>query len=127
MQVDESLGTIEAVFDTASPTSKPLVIAAHEFLLKLDPAVFIVPRLGEKSIAYGVGPKKMSEAYCYLIPFNSHVNFGFFHGVDIDTDGLLEGAGAKLRHFKVKSLTDLENPALRCLVLKAIEDRRRSN
>lgn len=102
----------------------PLIRAAHEFILKLDPEAIIVPRLGEKSLSYGCGIKKMSEAYCYLIPFKEHVNLGFFHGTDIDSDGILEGTGAKLRHIKIHSLADLGNPKLNSLVQRAIKDRK---
>lgn len=124
MRIEESLGTLEEVFSKASPTSLPLIQAAHNFLLELAPDAVIVPRLGEKSIAYGVGVKKMSEAYCYLIPFKDYLNFGFYHGTEIDVDGILEGTGAKIRHIKIRSLEDLDNPKLKTLVLRAIEDRK---
>ena len=124
MKIDESLGTIDQVFGKASSTSLPLITAAHEFIINLDPDTVIVPRLGEKSLAYGIGVKKMSEAYCYLIPFNDYVNFGFYHGTSIDSDGILEGTGAKIRHIKIRNVSDLDNPRLRELVLKAIKDRK---
>lgn len=123
MRVYEALGTIDEVFAKASPTSLPLIKAAHEYLITLHPAAVVVPRLGEKSIAYGIGVKKMSEAYCYLIPFKDYVNLGFFHGASIDSDGVLQGTGVKLRHTKISSLSDLESHKLKQLVLKAIEDR----
>lgn len=124
MKIDESLGTIDQVFGKASSTSLPLITAAHEFIINLDPDTVIVPRLGEKSLAYGIGVKKMSEAYCYLIPFEVYVNFGFYHGTSIDSDGILEGTGAKIRHIKIRNVSDLDNPRLRELVLKAIKDRK---
>ena len=124
MKIDESLGTLAQVFAKASPTSLPLIKAAHKFLVELDPNTVIVPRLGEKSLAYGVGVKKMSEAYCYLIPFKDYLNFGFYHGTEIDTEGILEGTGAKIRHIKIHSLADLKNPKLKKLVLRAIKDRK---
>ena len=124
MKIDESLGTVEGIFSLAGPTSLPLIKAAHQFLIELDSEVVIVPRLGEKSLAYGIGIKKMSEAYCYLIPFKDYVNFGFYHGTEIDSDGILEGTGAKIRHIKIRGLGDLQNPKLKALVLKAIADRR---
>lgn len=123
VSIHESLGTVDEVFAAASPTSLPLIKAAHGFLIELDPHSVIVPRRGEKSIAYGVGPKKMSEAYCYLIPFREHVNLGFYHGASIDTDGILEGTGANLRHIKLSSLRQLDDPALKKLIVRAIKDR----
>lgn len=123
MKIDESLGTLQEVFAKASPKSLPLIKAAHKFIIQLEPGAVVVPRLGEKSISYGVGVKKMSEAYCYLIPFKEHLNFGFFYGTDIDTEGILEGTGAKMRHIKIHTLEDLKNPKLKKLLLKAIKDR----
>ena len=123
MKVEKNLGTIQEVFAKASSTSLPILKAAHRFLVELDPNVVIVPRPGEKSLSYGVGVRKNSEAYCYLIPFKEHVNFGFFYGTEIDSDGILEGTGAKMRHIKIRNLADLENPKLKRLVQKAIKDR----
>lgn len=124
MRIEESLGTLEEVFGKASPTSLPLIRAAHDYLIELAPDAVVVPRLGEKSLAYGVGVKKMSEAYCYLIPFKEYLNFGFYHGTDLDVDGILEGTGAKIRHIKIHALEDLKNPKLKQLVIRAIEDRK---
>jgi hypothetical protein len=124
MRIEESLGTLEDVFGKASPTSLPLIKAAHAYLIELAPDAVVVPRLGEKSLAYGVGVKKMSEAYCYLIPFKDYLNFGFYHGTAIDVDGILEGTGAKIRHIKIRTLEDLKNPKLEKLVLRAIENRK---
>jgi hypothetical protein len=124
VSIHESLGTIDEVFAEATPMSLPLIEAAHSFLIALDPDSVIVPRRGEKSIAYGVGPKKMSEAYCYLMPFREHVNLGFYHGASIDSDGILEGTGARLRHIKLSSLGQLDDPALKKLVVRAIKDRK---
>lgn len=123
MQVEKSLGTIQEVFAKASPTSLPILKAAHRFLVEIDPNVVIVPRPGEKSLSYGVGVRKNSEAYCYLIPFKEHVNFGFFYGSEIDSVGILEGTGAKMRHIKIRNLVDLKNPKLKRLVQIAIKDR----
>ncbi len=123
MKIEKSLGTIQEVFAKASPTSLPILKAAHRFLVENDPNVVIVPRPGEKSLSYGVGVRKNSEAYCYLIPFKEHVNFGFFYGTEIDSDGILEGTGAKMRHIKIRNLADLKNPKLKRLVQIAIKDR----
>ena len=101
----------------------PILKAAHRFLVEIDPNVVIVPRPGEKSLSYGVGVRKNSEAYCYLIPFKEHVNFGFFYGSEIDSVGILEGTGAKMRHIKIRNLADLKNPKLKRLVQIAIKDR----
>ena len=67
-----------------------------------------------------VGPKKMSEHFCYLAPFKKHLNLGFFYGADLpDPQGLLEGAGKDLRHIKIRSTEQLQQPAVRALIEQA--------
>ena len=84
-----------------------------------------VPRPGEPSAAYGVGSKKMSEAYAYIMPQQEHVNFGFYHGVALrDPNNLLEGTGKALRHVKIRSISDAKQPEIRQLILKSIEELR---
>jgi hypothetical protein len=101
-----------------------LVKKAHKLILSIHPDTVIVPRLGEKSICYGLGPKKMSESYCYLIPFKDYLNLGFFHGTTIDPTGVLEGTGAKMRHIKIYSAKDLENPKVTKFIKAALKERK---
>ena len=68
-------------------------------------------------IGYGVGPKKMSEHFCYLAVQRDHVNLGFNFGAELpDPEGLLAGPGKLLRHVKITSDKDLARPALRRLL-----------
>ena len=120
----ESLGTVEDVLASASAAIRPLLAAAHARLLELDPDAVVVPRRGERSIAYGIGPKKMSEAYAYLIPFANHVNLGFFHGTSLSGSAGLEGSGKAMRHPKVRTIEDLLSAETTRLVRAAIAERR---
>jgi hypothetical protein len=122
--VHESLGTLEDLFGVANPKMAPIVKKAHKLILSIHPDAAIVPRLGEKSICYGFGPKKMSESYCYLIPFKDYVNLGFFHGVAIDPDGVLEGTGAKMRHIKISSAEQLSSPKVSKFIKAALKERK---
>jgi hypothetical protein len=120
----EDLGTVAEVLDQADDSVRPIVEALHEVVVALDPDVHVVPRTGEKSIAYGLGPKKMSEAYCYLMPQAKHANLGFYHGVDVaDPDGMLEGTGKRLRHVKVRSIAMAASEQIRALILAARGER----
>ena len=97
------LGTWDDVMDGHDPEVVALARRLRDLIVELDPDVTEVPRAGEGSVAYGVGEKKMSEAYCYLMPQRDRVNLGFYHGVDVDDPtGALEGTGARLRHVKVR-------------------------
>ena len=113
-------GTFEEVIAEAPPELRKLAKAARALLAEVMPGVTEVPWVVQKTVGYGVGPKKMSEHFCYLAPHKKHVNLGFFYGADLDDpEGLLEGTGKALRHVKLASLAALEQPALRKLVEQA--------
>ena len=66
----------------------------------------------------------MSEGYSYIMPHNSWVNLGFYRGADLDDPAeLLEGTGARMRHVKIRAITDAERPAVRALVEAALGER----
>jgi hypothetical protein len=95
-------------------------------ILKIHPHVVEVVRLGDGAASYGIGPKKMSEAYSYIMPKESYVNLGFYYGVSLaDPAGLMEGTGKNLRHVKVRSIGDVTKPALRELIKSAFAERRK--
>ena len=123
-EIHESLGKLSEVFAAATKESLPILKKAHKLLLEIHPEAVIVPRLGERSISYGLGPKKNSEAYCYLIAYKTHVNLGFFHGSRLNADDLLEGTGPLMRHLKISSSEDLQNSKVQKLIKAALKDRR---
>jgi hypothetical protein len=56
------------------------------------------------------------------------VNIGFWDGVSLpDPEGLLEGTGKRARHVKIRSLPDLERPAVRVLIKSAVALAERSD
>jgi hypothetical protein len=62
-------------------------------------------RLGDNAATYGVGPKKMTDGYAYIMPMRGYVNLGFYQGAVLaDREQLLEGTGKGLRHVKIRSL-----------------------
>ena len=71
-------------------------------------AVVEVPWPRQRVVGYGVGPKKMSEHFCYLAAHNDHVNLGFKYGAALpDPEGLLEGPGKLMRHVKVGAAVEI--------------------
>ena len=47
----------------------------------------------QRTGGYGVGPKKMSEQFCYIAVFKKRINLGFYYGSDLpDPENLLEGS-----------------------------------
>ena len=64
------------------------------------------------------------DRYVYIMPFRSSVNLGFFQGASlIDPQGLLQGTGARLRHVKLRTVADTQQPGVRALVEEAYAER----
>ena len=94
--------------------------AARALLADVMPGITEVTWGRQKMSGYGVGPKKMSEQFCYIGTFKKHVNLGFYYGADLpDPSGLLEGTGDLLRHIKLRSVEDVNRSAVRALVVAA--------
>ena len=101
----------------ANPKVEELAIGAKSLILDVMPDVVEVAWPRQKIIGYGVGPKKMSEHFCYIAVLKERINLGFYYGADLqDPTKLLEGTGKLLRHVKISELKQLSDPDLRQLV-----------
>ncbi len=113
-------GSFEDVIAQAPPEIQQLAHDARALLADVMPGITEVPWARQRIAGYGVGPKKMSEHFCYIAPFKQRVNLGFFYGAHLlDPENLLEGSGKDLRHIKIRSAADLEKPAVRKLIEEA--------
>ena len=113
-------GSFAEVVAQASPEIQTLAHEARALLAEVMPGITEVPWARQRIAGYGVGPKKMSQHFCYIAPFKKHLNLGFFYGAHLpDPQNLLEGSGADLRHIKVRKSAELQNPALRQLIERA--------
>lgn len=120
-------GSFDDLLGISDPSQHATMKRLREIILEVDPAACEVVRLGDRAATYGIGPKKMSEGYAYIMPFAAWVNLGFYKGTDLpDPEGLLEGTGNKLRHVKVRSLDAVERPSIRALLAAALEERKTS-
>lgn len=110
----------EELLKTTSPQVATLARQAKGLIQAIMPEVVEVVWPTQKISGYGVGPKKMSEQFCYIALFKERINLGFYYGADLaDPENLLEGSGQNLRHIKINQPAQLENPALRDLVMAA--------
>ena len=65
-------------------------------------------------------------AFAYVNAFTAHASVGFFHGAALpDPAGLLEGAGKRMRHVKLRPGVEVDERALGELVTAAYDDLRR--
>jgi len=118
--------TFEDLLNITPNELRPIVVALKNLILELDVKTCEVVRLGDKAATYGVGPKKMSEGYVYIMPHKKWVNLGFYKGAALeDKHGLLEGTGKKLRHIKMHHLEAVHEPEVRSLKQLAIAERQR--
>lgn len=121
---DTKYGTFDELMDMTVPEMRPIAQRLREVIVEVDPDTVEVVRLGDRAATYGVGPKKMSEGYSYILPHKHWVNLGFYKGADLpDPASLLEGTGKKLRHVKVRSVEEAERPELRTLIEEALAER----
>lgn len=119
------LGRFDDLVQLAKEPLWPIMDRLRSIILEIDPDACEVVRLGDRAATYGCGPRKMIEGYSYIMPFAKWVNLGFFRGVSLpDPQNLLEGSGKKLRHVKMRSLTDTERPGVRQLIMDACAERR---
>ena len=64
-------------------------------------------------------------AFGYVDTFSGHAGVGFFMGAELpDTAGLLEGAGKRMRHVKLRWGQPVDEAALEALVTAAYADMR---
>jgi len=120
-------GTFDDLMNETGEALRPIARRLREVILELHPDAVEVVRLGERAASYGFGPKKMSDAYAYILPNTNWVNLGFYRGAGLpNPHGLLEGTGANLRHVKVREMAGADTPAVRQLLRVAHDERRRA-
>ncbi len=102
--------------DVPGPIAQ-LALKARALIFDVLPQTVEVVWPHQKTAGYGTGPKKMTEHFIWLAPQARHLVFGFFYGTELPApEGLLEGTGRLMRHVKIRSDADLENPELRRLI-----------
>jgi hypothetical protein len=107
----------EEIVSKAAPEVEALARQAQSLIKAVMPDVVIVAWPTQNIIGYGVGPKKMSEHFCYIAVFKARINLGFYYGADLpDPGNLLEGTGKAMRHIKISEPEQLDNPAVLALI-----------
>jgi hypothetical protein len=114
----------EELMATSSPEIRSLGRRARALIYEVLPGTVEVVWPHQRSAGYGTGPRKMSEQFCWLAPLTRHLVFGFYYGTELpDPTGLLEGTGRLMRHVKIRTAEQLDDPALRRLVQVATTHR----
>jgi hypothetical protein len=119
--------TFEELLDGVEPDLAAIAWRLRAMIREVDPGAVETVRLGDNAATFGVGPRKMTDGYAYIMPQREYVNLGFYQGATLaDPARLLEGTGKRLRHVKVRSLADADRPEVRALAAAALAQRRSS-
>ena len=120
-------GTFDELLADLEPDLAAIARRLRAMIRAVDVSTVETVRLGDNAATYGVGPKKMTDGYTYIMPMRGYVNLGFYQGAMLaDPKRLLEGTGKSLRHVKLRSLTDANRSPVRALVAAALARRRRN-
>lgn len=105
------MSDFDEILNHADPVVAALASRTKELILKVLPAAIEIVWPKQKIISYGIGPKKMTEHFCYIAVLKDRINLGFYYGSDLKAPaGLMEGTGKALRHIKISSLSQLDKP-----------------
>ena len=120
----DDYGTFEDAVAKANSEARALAHQLRALVIEVMPEVVEVPWPKMRMASYGVGPRKITEHFCYISAQKIDVNLGFYYGAELpDPDGLLQGTGKLLRHIKIREPRELRNPALRKLLKVASKHR----
>jgi hypothetical protein len=120
-----ALGTFDEAIDGFDPEVQAIARELKSLIASIHADFIEVAWPRQKIASYGIGTRKMSEHYAYIAPQSHYVNLGFYHGVALeDPAGLLEGAGKRLRHIKIKSISDAKTKDVGRLLKAALSERK---
>ena len=108
---------VDAWFTAPGPDLRRLAQPWFESLRACGPDVRELLHDGHPTACVG------DAAFAYVDAFSAHANVGFFHGAALDDPaGLLEGAGKRMRHVKIRWGRPVDAAALNALIAAAYRD-----
>ena len=119
------IGTWDDIFGDKPSEVQSIAEVLAGRIRAADPGCFEEARIGDRAVAFGIGPRKMLDGYAYLMPQSDRVNLGFYYGAALtDPERLMEGTGKSLRHIKVRDQGLAASNAVGSLIHAAIAERR---
>lgn len=115
------MNDFESLLKTNAPEAQELARKLRKLIQNILPGAGEKIQPGWGVADYYPGGQK-GRGYLSIGPQKKYVNLYFMNGVDLpDPAGLLEGAGKRMRHVKIKTEEDLSNPVLVELIRAAAE------
>jgi hypothetical protein len=100
---DTALGLRLVVLEEMAP--------CHEYIFAMRHTVVLL---------YGPTPRVIEDCVCMISVHRKHANLRFTDGASLDDSyRVLEGTGKRMRHLKVKALSDLGRPEIRAYLRQA--------
>ena len=107
--------TTEAWIAGLEPPLRQIAQALRRLILDADPDL-------RESIKWGNPTFERGGKVCYLAATKDYVSLGFFNGAALtDRDGVIEGTGKKMRHVKVRDLSDIRGEQFSSWVRESVE------
>lgn len=127
MKTIDTYGSFEDAMSGANDLVKAIADQLRQLILDVCPDAIELPWPKQHIASYGVGPKKMTEHFCYIGVQRNHVNLGFYYGAQLsDPEQLLEGTGNNLRHIKIKTVDDVDRSAIRQMIEQSLAERQQA-
>jgi len=83
----------------------------HEYIFAMRHTVVLL---------YGPTDHVIEDCVCMIGVYRKHANLQFTQGTELDDSfGVLQGTGKRMRHIKVKSVSDLDRPEIRAYLRQA--------
>lgn len=119
MNVNTPTEPVRAWLESLHAEKRPIIEALRGLIASAAPLAHEI--ISRDAVWYS--PPNSGYPIFYLTVFAAHVNLGFFYGGFVpDPEGLLIGSGKRMRHLKIRSVQETENPAIASLLVQAWAD-----
>ncbi len=110
----EAEKTVESWMSRLEPDLRAVAEAIRKLVLEAEPDL-------TESIKWGNPTYEKQGRVCYLAATKGYVSLGFFNGASLtDTEGRIEGTGKKMRHVKVRALSDIDQQQFAAWIREAV-------
>lgn len=96
------------------PDLRAVAEAIRKLLLEAEPDL-------SEAIKWGNPTYEKQGRVCYLAATKGYVSLGFFNGASLtDTQGRIEGTGKKMRHVKIRALSNIDQQQFAAWIREAV-------
>ena len=116
-------GELDAIIARRSPEMAKLTKAVLAKLRPRFPGAVEMVYDKKNSLVIGFCPdERPSNVITSMAVYTKWINLYFFEGDDLpDSEGLLQGTGAIVRHIRLDGAADLDRPAVKALIAAALK------